>query len=113
MEPQITKWFPSLTRVRGNKSYDHIDENGVKYDAKNFTKNGLQFAPSSQIGAGRKFNESLAHQKAKVMVYICCDIVDFPKIRVKFAKGSDLIKSYPNCKISLTKRKEFFHDKSC
>ena len=113
MEPQITKWFPSLTRVYGNKDHDHVDESGVKYDAKNFTKGGLSFMPSNQMGAGRKFNESVAHEKAESLIYICCDIVDFPKIRVKFAKGEDLIKAYPKCKIPKKKREEFFNDKSC
>ena len=113
MEPQITKWFPSLVRVHGNKDHDHIDADGVKYDAKNFTKNGLEFKPSNQLGAGRSFNESVAHAKAESLVYICCDIVDFPRVRVKFAKGCDLIKAYPKCKIPKKKRGEFFNDESC
>ena len=55
-----------------------------------------------------KWFPTLTHKKAKAMIYICCDITSFPKMKVKFAKGSDLIKSYPNCKISKTKRKDFF-----
>ena len=38
LEEQLIHWFPELTRVEGNKDHDHIDESGVKYDAKNFTK---------------------------------------------------------------------------
>jgi hypothetical protein len=110
MEPQITKWFPELKRVHGNRDHDHIDSSGVKYDAKNFTKNGLAFMPSNQLGAGRKFNESIAHQKASGLIYICCDIVDFPSIRVKFARGSDLVQKYPSCKIKKGERGEFFND---
>ena len=112
MEPQITKWFPELARVPGNKDHDHIDTNGVKYDAKNFTKHGLKFKPSNQIGSGRKFNESIAHQKANELIYICCDIVDFPSIRVRLARGTDLIKVYPNCEIKFKEREEFFNDES-
>ena len=108
MEPQLSKWFPQLIRVKGNKDHDHKDANGVLYDAKNFTSNGLQFAPSNQYGAGRKFNESVAHEKANKLIYICCDIVDFPKIRVKFAEGSQLIKQFPKCKINKNQREEFF-----
>ena len=26
MEPQLVKWFPQLTRVKGNKDHDHIDD---------------------------------------------------------------------------------------
>ena len=98
MEPQITKWFPELSRVLGNK--------------KNFTKNGLVFMPSSQLGTGRKFNESVAHEKAERLIYICCDIVDFPTIRVRFAKGLNLIRKYPKCRINKSLREEFFNDES-
>ena len=109
MEPQIVKWFPELKRVKGNKDHDHIDDNGVKYDAKNFTKNGLKFMPSNQLGAGRSFNESIAHSKANDLVYICCDIVDFPKVRVRFEKGSELVKRFPSCQINKGSREEFFN----
>jgi hypothetical protein len=108
MEPQLAKWFPELTRVRGNKDHDHVDKNGAKYDAKNFTKNGLKFMPSSQIGVGRKFEESVAHRKAKDLIFICCDVVDFPKIRVKFLEGGELVKKYPKCLISKSKREVLF-----
>ncbi len=108
LEEQLTHWFPELTRVEGNKDHDHISENGVKYDAKNFTKHGLNFMPSNQIGAGRKFDSVVAYQKANKLVYICCDIVDFPKVKVIFKDGKDLVKSYPNCKVSKNKRELLF-----
>ena len=108
LEEQLTHWFPELTRVEGNKDHDHISENGVKYDAKNFTKHGLNFMPSNQIGAGRKFDSVVAYQKANKLVYICCDIVDFPKVKVVFKDGKDLVKSYPSCKVSKNKRELLF-----
>ena len=108
LERQLEKWFPTLTHIKGCEEWDHEDTNGQKYDAKNFTKYGLAFKPSNQMGSGRKFNESVAHEKAQSLIYICCDIVEFPKVRVKFAKGNDLIKTYPNCKIPKAKRQEFF-----
>ena len=108
LEEQLTHWFPELTRVEGNKDHDHISENGDKYDAKNFTKHGLNFMPSNQIGAGRKFDSVVAYQKANKLVYICCDIVDFPKVKVIFKDGKDLVKSYPNCKVSKNKREMLF-----
>ena len=108
LEEQLTHWFPELTRVEGNKDHDHISENGVKYDAKNFTKHGLNFMPSNQIGAGRKFDSVVAYQKANKLVYICCDIVDFPKVKVIFKDGKDLVKSYPSCKVSKNKRELLF-----
>jgi len=108
LEEQLIHWFPELTRVEGNKDHDHISENGVKYDAKNFTKGGLNFMPSNQIGAGRKFDSVIAYEKANKLVYICCDIVEFPKVRVIFKDGKDLVKDFPNCKVSKTNREVLF-----
>ena len=108
LEEQLIHWFPKLTRIEGNKDHDHIDENDTKYDAKNFTKNGLSFMPSNQIGAGRKFNSVKAYQKANKLIYICCDIIDFPKVRVVFKSGVDLVKNFPNCKIYITNREVLF-----
>jgi len=113
LERQLTLWFPTLTHIKGCKDHDHVDTDGVKYDAKNFTKRGLIFMPSNQMGAGRKFNESVAHEKAKKLIFICCDIVDFPRVRVKFADGVELAKQYPTCKIKKGDREEFFNDESC
>ena len=108
LEEQLIHWFPELTRVEGNKDHDHISEDGVKYDAKNFTKGGLNFMPSNQIGAGREYDEVIAYEKANKLVYICCDIVDFPKVRVIFKSGKDLVKDFPNCKVSKTNREVLF-----
>ena len=111
LEEQLVHWFTDLTRVEGNKDHDHFDSKGVLYDAKNFTKGGLKFMPSNQLGAGRKFNESVAHTKAGKLIYICCDIVDFPKVRVIFKSGKDLIKSYPKCSIPKKDRELLFVSK--
>tara|TARA_B100000287_G_C20643358_1_gene784289 strand:+ start:238 stop:708 length:471 start_codon:yes stop_codon:yes gene_type:complete len=108
LEEQLTHWFTDLTRVEGNKDHDHFDSNGVLYDAKNFTKGGLRFMPSNQMGAGRKFNETIAHEKADKLVYICCDIVDFPKVRVVFKSGKELVKSYPKCSVPRKDREVLF-----
>ena len=111
LEEYLPLWFPNLKRIEGNQDHDHVDQNGVHYDAKNFTKNGLQFMPSNQIGAGRKFDAAITEQKANGLIYICCDIVDFPNIRVKFVPGKQLYKSYPNAKIPFAKRDSFFSKK--
>jgi len=108
LEEQLPHWFPDLTRIEGNKDHDHVDASGRKYDAKNFTKGGLRFMPSNQMGAGRKFDAVVAHSKANKLIYICCDIVEFPKIRVKFVKGSELIKEYPRCSVPKSQREVLF-----
>jgi len=107
LEEWLTSKFP-LTRIKGNKDHDHIDVNGMKYDAKNFTKGGLKFMPSNQIGAGRSFNKEAAHEKASKLIYICCDIVEFPKLTVRFAEGFKMIEKYPNCAVPFKQRSELF-----
>ena len=109
LERQLTKWYPELTFV-DKKGYDHVDEQGNKYDQKCFTKGGLGFAPSHMGGKGRVFVQEEAHEHAKDITYICCDIVAFPTVRVKFARGEDLIEEFPKCKISFAKREEFFSE---
>ena len=108
LEEQLIHWFPELTRVEGNKDHDHIGDDGTKYDAKNFTKYGLNFMPSNQIGAGRKFNSVIAYEKSNKLIYICCDIVDFPKVRVIFKRGKDLVRDFPSCSVSKKNREVLF-----
>ena len=108
LERQLTKWYPFLEFV-DKRGYDHIDNEGQKYDQKCFTKGGLGFAPSHMGGKGRVFNKEEAHAHAKDIIYICCDVVDFPTVRVKFAKGEELIQEFPKCKIAYSKREEFFN----
>ena len=89
LELQLEEWFPSLKFVDG-KGYDHIDIDGIKYDAKCFTRRGAKFCPSVMIGAGRSVDEEKLWEHANNMVYIFCDIVNFPKVNVIFKNGSDL-----------------------
>ena len=110
LERQLTKWYPSLTHVKGCKDHDHVDKFNFKYDAKNFTKSGLGFMPSSMLGTGRKFDQKLFEMKSKKMNYICCDIMDFPRVRVVFKKGCELVKKYPTGKISSTQREVLFSE---
>ena len=108
LEEQLQYWFPELTRIEGNLDHDHVDREGREYDAKNFTKHGMGFMPSKQRGSGRKFNKEAAHVKADKLCYICCDIVEFPAVRVKFVDGKDLVKKYPNCSVGSSKREVLF-----
>jgi hypothetical protein len=107
-ERQIPYWFPQLTFV-DQAGYDHVDEEGNKYDAKGFTKNGCKFMPSNQIGAGRKFNAEVAHQHANEIAYIIHDITTFPSVKVIFKTGSSLLKDFPNCSITYAKKGLLFN----
>ena len=91
LELQLEKWFPELTFV-DRKGYDHIDINGKKYDAKCFTKGGAKFCPSVMLGAGRSVDEQKLWEHANNMIYIFCDVVDFPKVKVIYKYGHDLVK---------------------
>ena len=110
LERQLTIWFPELTHVSGCKPYDHLDEHSNKYDAKNFTKNGLKFMPSGMIGTGRKYNYELCRQKIKKnkMTYIACDVVDFPQVRVKFVDGIKLLGKYKSAQVPTKDRELLF-----
>lgn len=91
LELQLEEWFPELTFVDG-KGYDHVDKDLKKYDAKCFTRGGAKFCPSVMLGAGRSIDEKKLWEHANHMIYIFCDIVDFPKVRVICKYGSDLVK---------------------
>mgnify|MGYP000282803873 FL=1 len=107
LERQLEVWFPELTFVNA-KGYDHVDTQGVKYDQKCFTKGGLRFMPSTMIGAGRKLDEAVAQEHANEINYICCDIVDFPKVAVVFKRGTDLVNDYAKCAVPFKDRAKLF-----
>ena len=108
LELLLEVWFPELTCV-DQKGYDHIREGSdILYDQKSFTKGGLQFAPSSMYGAKRSVDYDVAHAHANSIDYIATDITEFPKVVVRFVKGSDLVKDHPSCKVSYAKRDKLF-----
>ena len=107
LEHHIPKWFPELKFV-DQDGYDHIDQHDIKYDLKGFTKRGAGYAPSNMIGAGRKIDEEKMHAHAATINYIFSDIIDFPKVRVIFKTGDEMIKTYPKGKIKLKDREKLF-----
>lgn len=109
LERQLEIWYPFLKFVDA-KGYDHIntDDANDRYDQKCFTKGGLGFAPSSMIGAGRRIDGDVAYNHCKDITYICCDIVDFPKVRVRFVPGGDLLKLYPGFRIPFSDLESLF-----
>ena len=106
LEIQLEEWFPSLKFVDG-KGYDHVDTEGIRYDAKCFTPRGANFSPSVMLGAGRKVDEEKLWEHANEMIYIFCDVVSFPEVRVIFKRGSDL-KKYSKGKIPFGDRDVLF-----
>lgn len=106
LERQLELWFPDLTFVDG-KGYDHVDLQQQKYDAKCFTQRGAKFCPSNMIGVGRSVNEEKLWEHATQMIYIFCDVVDFPQVRVIYKKGTDLL-NYPKGNIPFKDRDVLF-----
>jgi hypothetical protein len=112
-ERQLTKWFPELTHIPGCKRHDHIDEESKRYDAKGFTESsGCKFLPSSMVGTGRTVNLEKLKERVQYLDggYPIIDIIDFPKIRVIFKRSKELLRDYPNGKISLKEREVLFSE---
>lgn len=108
LEHTIPAWFPDLEFVDA-KGYDHVSKTTKrKYDLKGFTKRGASYAPSTMLGASRKIDKVVLHEHAETIDYIFSDITEFPKVRVVFKRGTDLVRDYPSGKISEKKRKNLF-----
>jgi hypothetical protein len=97
-----------LTYIPGCKGHDFVDSSNNKYDQKGFTKNGCEFMPSSMIGARRTFDKDVFDEKVKDMIYVIVSVINFPEIKTRFVKGSELAGLYPNGKISLKDHDKFF-----
>ena len=95
LEHTIPTWFEDLEFVDG-VGYDHVSKTtGRKYDLKGFTRGGASYAPSTMLGAGRKIDKHVLHEHAESIDYILSDITEFPKVRIVFKSGSDLVSTYP------------------
>jgi len=109
----VERWmatkFP-LTWVDNCKEYDFVDNNNdeIKYDEKTFTTNGVNFAPSIMKGGGRHVVQSIFEEKANKLIYAIASNVSFPNIKIRFVRGSELIKKYPNGCIRPTHHDAFF-----
>ena len=107
IEPWLTTKFP-LKHIEGCKSYDHVDNDQLKYDEKTFTALGCKLPPSGMIGGSRRIDTDVFHGKAKELIYIIVSNVNFPEIKVRFAKGEELIARYPKGTIPFGHHDSFF-----
>jgi hypothetical protein len=96
IEPWLAEKFP-LNHITGCKKYDHTDkyDETIQYDQKTFTARGCKFLPSNMIGEGRHFDQVIFEEKAIKLTYIVVSNVNFPEIKIKFVKGSELAAAYP------------------
>lgn len=104
IEHHIPEWFPELEFV-DQKGYDHVDKatGERKWDLKGFTKGGACYAPSTMLGAGRKIVIEEVHAHAKQIDYIFSDVTEFPKVRIQFRRGVDMVTEFPTSKVSGSK----------
>lgn len=110
IEPWLAEKYP-LNHVTGCKKYDHTSktDESILYDQKTFTARGCNIKPSNMIGEGRKFDETIFKEKASKLIYIIVSNINFPEIKVKFVRGSELLLKYPAGKIPLKDFNEFFN----
>ena len=107
MEHHLPIWFPELDFVDA-KGYDHVHTDGRRFDLKGFTPKGACYAPSEMLGKGRTIREADVHAHAQDIDYVFSDITEFPKVRVVFKRGTDLVREYPNTKIKKSQRDQLF-----
>ena len=110
LEHYVPMWFPELKFV-DKRGYDHVDEatGKVKYDLKGFTKYGARFLPSNMVGGNRVINLVEAHAHAQTIDYIFSDVINFPKVRIQFRKGTDLTQQFPSCQVKLEELDQLFN----
>jgi hypothetical protein len=109
IEEWIANNYP-LTHIKGCKKYDFTDKNypEILYDEKTFTKKGCSFCPSNMLGQGREFNKEIFEDKTKKLVFCIVSNIDFPNIKIRFVKGTELLIKYPTGKIPSKDFIEFF-----
>ena len=60
------------------------------------------------MGKNRKLDVEEHEAHAENMIYIFTDVVSFPEVRVRFVKGSDLLKTYKKGSIPFGDRDDLF-----
>jgi len=101
-----------LTHIKGCKKYDFTDKKypEILYDEKTFTKGGCKFSPSNMTGQGRTFNKEVFEEKSRKLIFAIVSNVDFPNIKIRFVRGTNLIAKYPNGKIPFKDHDDFFKE---
>ena len=110
IEPWLAQTYPALKHIKGCKDHDLVDniDESIKYEQKTFTKKGCIFTPSNMKGQGRKFDQTIFEEKTKKLIFIIVSNVNFPEIKIKFVRGTNLIIDYPAGKIPFKDFDKFF-----
>ena len=109
IEGWLAENYP-LIHIKGCKEYDCNDKNFpvILYDEKTFRKKGCAFCPSNMLGQGRKFDKEIFEEKTKKMVFCIVSNIDFPNIKIRFVKGTELLVKYKTGKIPSNDFIKFF-----
>ena len=108
LENILPVWFEDLEYV-DQDGYDHVQTStGRRLDLKGFTRGGASYAPSNMLGAGRKIDREKLHEHALTIDYILSDITEFPRVRIVFKRGTELVENYPAGKIPTQERERLF-----
>ena len=111
ISPFLEHWLnqnTNLIQIPGNKKHDFVDEHGQYYQLKTFTKNGLKFRPSSQLGIGRTKNQKEFEEYCYSQMFIIASVVTFPIVKFKIFKGEYLLKTFKSGHITLKKYNVIF-----
>lgn len=108
LEHHLPVWFPELEFVDA-QGYDHVrTSDGRRFDLKGFTPRGACYAPSEMLGKGRKITVDVVHAHAREIDYVFSDITEFPRVRIVFKQGTDMVTEFPTTKIKKTERAKLF-----
>ena len=111
IELWLEKNYP-LTHIKKDKNHDFVDRNNpeILYDEKTFTiASGCRFCPSNMIGQGRSFDKEEFEKKTRKLIFCIVSNINFPEIKIRFVRGSELIIQYPDGKIPLQDHIKFFN----
>ncbi|MDA7943134.1 MAG: hypothetical protein MPJ06_03905 [Nitrosopumilus sp.] len=80
VEKGILRKNPMLKAAPENMIYD-VQNGEERWEVRTITSNGINFRPSVDIGAGRKFNKTRFEQKLQCVTgFIVCDVSTFPVV---------------------------------
>lgn len=111
ISPLLEEWLnqnTNLTLIPGNEKYDFFDEYENPYQLKTFTKNGLKFRPSSQLGIGRVHDQKKFEEYCYSQRFLIASVVKFPVVEFRVFKGEYLLNSFPSGSISFKKHNILF-----
>ena len=109
IEKWLSKKYP-LVHVTGCKKFDFYDAKypSILYDEKTFTRYGCKFCPSNMLGQGRSFDKEKFVRKSDRLIFCIVSSTNLPEVKVKFVRGSDLARDYPQGVIPSKDQIKFF-----